>query len=113
MSARGYASVSQELDLEGPLQPEVVVEMLLERGRSVSGRVVDGAGAPVKGCTVVLFTGSHLDLENLTHADAEGRFKISSAPESGAQVWVIDESYRALATAAVGAGEVLLTVEDQ
>jgi 5-hydroxyisourate hydrolase-like protein (transthyretin family) len=112
MSARGYASVSQELDLSGPLQPEVVVEMLLERGQPVSGRVVDGAGQPVKGCTVVLFTGSHLDMENSTHTDAEGRFTIPSAPVSGAQVWVIDESYRALATAEVGAGEVLLTVEE-
>jgi protocatechuate 3,4-dioxygenase beta subunit len=111
MSAKGYASASQELDLRGPLQPEVALDLPLERGRPVSGRVVGTSGQPVKGCTVVLFTGSHLDMENMTHTDAEGRFTIPCVPAGGGQVWVIDESYRALATADVGTGEVVLRVE--
>jgi hypothetical protein len=112
MGAKGYASASQELDLRGPLQPELAVDLPLARGRPVSGRVVDATGQPVKGCTVVLFTGSHLDMDNMTHADAQGRFTIPCAPTTGAQVWVIDESYRALATAEIGAGDVVLTLEE-
>ena len=108
VDAKGYAPASQELDLRGTLEPETKVEVRLDRGRQLSGVVLDAAGEAVHGSTVVLIVGGQLQLANLVYSDADGRFVIDSVPTSGASVCVIDESYRTLAKAEVGAGDVVL-----
>jgi hypothetical protein len=110
VDAKGYAPASQELDLRGTLEPETRVDVRLERGRQLSGIVLDSAGEPVNGGTVVLIAGGQLQLRNLVYSGVDGRFVIDSVPTSGASVCVIDENYRTLATTEVGTGEVVLKI---
>ncbi len=110
VDAKGYAPAAQELDLRSRHQPQILVEMRLDRGRPVEGVVLDAQGAPVKGCTVVLQFGRQLLLENLVYSGVDGRFTIPAAPTTGGSVCVIDESYRTLATAEIGPGELMLTI---
>jgi len=109
--AKGYSPATQQLDLGGRLGPTTLVELRLERGHAVSGIVVDAAGQPVKGCTVVLRVGGMLQTENQVYSGADGRFTIEAAPLSGGSVCVIDESYHTLASAEIGPGDVVLTLE--
>ena len=108
--AKGYAPVSQELDLRAGMQPRTLVEMRLDRGRSLSGVVRDAEGRPVKGCTVVLRFGGQLQLQNLVYSGVDGQFTMGSAPTTGGSVCVIDEHYETLAAAEIGAGDVALTI---
>ena len=111
VDAKGYAPSSQKLDLSGDLGPETLVEMRLDRGRSLRGRVVDATGSPAKGSTVVLRLGGMLQTKNLVYTGADGYFVIESAPLTGGSVCVIDKNYRTLAATEIGAGEVVLTLE--
>jgi hypothetical protein len=110
VDAKGYAPAARELDVRGTLQPQTLVEMRLDRGRLVEGVVLDAEGLPVKGCTVVLRLGRQLQLENLVYSGVDGRFTLPAAPMTGGSVCVIDESYRTLATAELGPGELVLTI---
>jgi hypothetical protein len=58
----------------------------------------------------VLQVAGHLQLQNLVYSDADGRFEIASAPTTGGSVCVIDESYKTLVAAEIGAGDVALTI---
>ena len=110
VDAKGYAPAARELDLRGGLQPQTLVEMRLDRGRPVGGVVLDAEGQPVKGCAVVLQFGRELQTENLVYSGVDGRFTIPAAPTKGGSVCVIDKSYRTLATAEIGPGEVVLRI---
>lgn len=111
VDAKGYAPSSRKLDLRGRLRPDTLVEVHLERGRSLSGIVVDNEGQPVKGCAVALRASGMLQLESLVYSGADGRFTIEAAPVKGGSVCVIDEAYRILATAEIDAGDVTLTLD--
>jgi len=111
VDARGYAPVTRSLDLRSGLQPQTTVELRLDHGHPVAGLVRDAEGLPVQGSTVVLLYGGQLQLENLVYSDVDGRFTIPTAPASGGSVCVVDAAYRLLATAEIGPGEVVLTID--
>lgn len=113
VDAPGYAPLSRELSFVDTSEPATVVELRLGRGRKIDGIVLDAAGRPAKGHSVVLMDEGGLHTASLVYSGADGRFTLTAAPLSGGQACVIDENYRILTRADIGAGEVVLVLPDE
>jgi protocatechuate 3,4-dioxygenase beta subunit len=88
----GYVTASVRIAPEAALNP---VEIALDRGSRVAGRVVTEDGKPVHGATVsvgdVPFSTGALS----TRTDAEGAFSIDVVPSGGQSVWALRDGYAA------------------
>jgi len=83
VDAQGYALAFREVEVVPSLYP-LEVDFLLTRGLSVAGRVLDGAGKPVKGARVQLerfqeggsVSMTWISQEESAETDEAGRFRI-------------------------------------
>lgn len=83
VSARGYAPASLEIDAQGVNSP---LEVILNRGGTIWGRVVDSEGNAVEGaeatCRQWTVRRGH-NLTRIAESDSEGRFEINHLPLIG------------------------------
>lgn len=77
IQAPGYSPLVRAVDVTSGLPP---VEVYLQRGGVLRGRVVDQAGDPIAGAAVSAERGSYLSWR--ARSDEEGRFSWDSAPKS-------------------------------
>ena len=89
---QGYVTASVRI---GPEDAATPLEIVLNRGSSVAGRVVTRDGAPVPGATMSVgyYPASTGPLS--TRTDATGAFSIDVVPPGAQSVWALREGYAA------------------
>jgi len=89
---QGYVTASVRI---GPEDAATPLEIVLDRGSSLAGRVVTRDGAPVPGATVSV--GDHPASTGplSTRTDATGAFSIDVVPPGAQPVWALREGYAA------------------
>jgi hypothetical protein len=80
----GYVPASQRIDKE---QRSAPIELRLERGVRVPGRVLDPAGAPVWGAWVSVGYTPWSEERLQTYSDREGRFVLEHVPSGAQRFW--------------------------
>ncbi|HVR98468.1 MAG TPA: carboxypeptidase regulatory-like domain-containing protein, partial [Thermoanaerobaculia bacterium] len=76
--AEGYLRAVRDVDVAGEMEG---VDFTLQKGLEISGRVVDDAGAPIPGATVMLFTGRGSFNAQPLSSGADGSFRIGGVPD--------------------------------
>jgi hypothetical protein len=94
VKADGYAPELRQIQATGGAAP---LEVVLEPGRSLRGRVVDADGQPLAGVHVFADTRhGHRTLETCLLTDEEGRFHWSSAPPDEVNFHLLKRGYPAV-----------------
>lgn len=95
VQAPGY---NPELIHTAPSGSASPLEIVLKPGQAVNGRVVDNSGKPLPGADVSLgnWLGYRQRFHLTTKTDADGRFRLSDAPLSGALYDVRKKGYMAV-----------------
>jgi protocatechuate 3,4-dioxygenase beta subunit len=115
-AAPGLAAEERKVELQ-PGAPHALGDVVLSAGRALSGRVVDGAGRPVRDALVDVGAAEDVGApfglsENAGAArtGADGRFRLPNVARQGLGVYVSHPDYRPLARA-LGASEDGLTLQ--
>ena len=90
--APGYATGMKVLDLTGPPY-EHEVELKLEPGQDVNGKVVDARGAPVAGASIFFGRIQALGDRAITQSAEDGSFQLASFPAAPQMVAAYHPSY--------------------
>lgn len=107
-AARGHAPARVAVEVAPGDTGERLVEIGLEPGRAVSGRVVDESGLPAAGVSVAVVAGSTPLPATAVASGADGRFTIDALPESGGAIAIVRaDGFRATPVEATG-GDVRL-----
>ncbi len=121
VDAKGFALAYRDVDLAPAAYP-LQVDFLLTRGLSISGRVLDGRGMPIRGAKVQLerFQGSGgvsmiwMSQEESARTDSQGRFRIGGLEKQGSfrlRVWAEGFLEGASGKVRPGAQGVLITLK--
>jgi peroxiredoxin len=103
VQAGGYAPDTRSLTLEAGMAPLTIV---LGKGHTLKGRVVDKDNQPIEGANVSLVTdynGPPLNFKATT--DAEGRFRWGAAPAGEVKIDISKQGYSSLRYQRVAVGE--------
>ncbi|HEX9984867.1 MAG TPA: carboxypeptidase-like regulatory domain-containing protein [Thermoanaerobaculia bacterium] len=78
-SKSGYVAIVKSVETTAGKDGRLDVE--LERGREIAGRVVDASGAPVSGAMVFVESRGYASRGNLVNTDGEGAFRLEGLAE--------------------------------
>jgi hypothetical protein len=78
-SKTGYVAIVKSVETTAGKEGRLDVE--LERGREIAGRVVDGSGEPVSGALVYVESRGYASRGNLVNTDGDGAFRLEGLAE--------------------------------
>lgn len=113
-SMKGFVSVVRTLETGAQGDGgEAELDLVLERGARVSGRVVGERGVPVPNAIVCWGDHPNSSGPRATSTDAAGEFELDGVPTGSESIWALRKGYAAdrITVAVPGAGAALSDVE--